>query len=254
MPRKARNYSDAPYYHVMVQGIKKEYVFTDDDAKTTYLRILKKYVKENSITIIAYCIMGNHAHFILKPLIVDNMSKCMQKANVTYAKYYNNRFNRVGYVFRDRYDSEEIYEKYYLHNCIKYIHMNPVKAKICLKQYDYKYSSYNNYLRKNGILTEELFKEIFAIPEEYNKVINNEDSECEFKDEELEIGEAQKLFDEYLHNKGMKLENLYKNNLFLVQSICYIKLKYKLKNKDIAEILGISASKVSRSLKEMKWY
>ena len=129
MARIARKNLDAMYYHVMVQGINKEYIFEKDECKKIYIKLLKKYSSECDISLVAYCIMGNHAHLLLKIKNILDLSKCMKKINTTFAIYYNELLNRVGFVFRDRFKSEAIYDKYYLHNCIKYIHNNPMRKR-----------------------------------------------------------------------------------------------------------------------------
>ena len=70
----------------------------------------------------------------------------MHKVNTLYAIYFNKKYNRVGYVFRDRYKSQAIYSEKQLYTCINYIHYNPVKAGICKIASEYEYSSYNEYI------------------------------------------------------------------------------------------------------------
>ena len=112
------------------------------------MSILKEKTNEIGVEIIAYCIMPNHAHFILKTNNISQLSKLMQKINTSYARYYNYMENgRVGYVFRDRFLSEPIDSKRYLLNCIKYIHNNPVKACIVNKCEEYAFSSYCDYTK-----------------------------------------------------------------------------------------------------------
>ena len=72
----------------------------------------------------------------------------MQKVNGNYARYYNYMENRGGYVFRDRFKSQPIMSKKQLYNCIRYIHLNPVKAKMVDKPEKYKYSSYKDYKKR----------------------------------------------------------------------------------------------------------
>ena len=110
----------------MVQGINREYIFKDNQTKEVYISILKNKKEEYSVEIIAYCIMNNHAHFLIFSENVNYLSKFMQRVNTSYARFYNKENNRVGYVFRDRYNSQPIYNHTQLYNCIKYIHNNPI--------------------------------------------------------------------------------------------------------------------------------
>lgn len=110
MPRKARKEIDTKYYHVMVQGIGKEYVFPNDKCKGFYLTCLHKGKVNNIPNILAFCVMGNHAHMLLHIDNIEQLSKYMRKVNADYARFYNRLHRRVGYVFRDRFRSEPIYD------------------------------------------------------------------------------------------------------------------------------------------------
>lgn len=147
MPRIARHNYISNYFHIMVQGINKEYIFQKDEFKAIYLKNLKNKIIDTDIKLIAYCIMDNHVHMLMFSEVIDNISKTMASVNTKYAKFYNKVMNRVGYVFKNRFKSEMIMDRRHLENCIKYIHNNPVKANICKKQSEYIYSSYNDYLK-----------------------------------------------------------------------------------------------------------
>ena len=225
-----------------------ELIFPNDDFKRTYLRILKKYVLENNIKIIAFCIMGTHAHMLLKPAQIPALSKCMRQVNSTYAAYYNNELSRVGYVFRDRFRAEEIYEYSYLFNCIKYIHMNPVKSNICAKQSEYAFSSYNNYLKKTGFVTSELLKELFPNTNEYYRLLDKSMPKYDYLEEPLSLEEGKIWFENYLKNKNLTYDMLKNNNGIQNQAILDLKKECGLKNIEIANIIGLDKSRITRIL------
>ena len=159
MPRNSRNYINTTFFHIMVQGLNKEFIFNKDEDKKQYLKFVNKIKKEVNIKIISYCVMDNHVHILVKTDTTDQLSKFMHKVNTLYAIYYNQKYNRVGYVFRDRYKSQIIYSEKQLYACINYIHNNPVKAQICKFPCEYEYSSYNEY-RKNMKTFEKDIKEV----------------------------------------------------------------------------------------------
>mgnify|MGYP002538811907 CR=1 FL=1 len=146
--RKIRKNVTTSIFHIMVQGINKEYIFNQEIYIKKYLKFLKENQKQTNLKIIAYCIMTNHAHLLIKSENIQELSKFMQKVNSSYARYYNYMEKRVGYVFRDRFKSQAIMSEKQYYNCIRYIHLNPVKAKIVEKQEDYKYSSYIIYQKR----------------------------------------------------------------------------------------------------------
>ena len=143
--RKPRYYYVTSFYHIMVQGDEKKFIFSNDECKRKIIDLLKKNTKRNNIKLISYCIMGNHYHALLYVPKIVNLSRMMCQTNTAYGKYYSKLRNNVGHVFRDRFRSESIYTKEHLLNCIKYIHANPVKANMCYAEEDYNYSSYNEF-------------------------------------------------------------------------------------------------------------
>ena len=158
LPRIARKDLGSPFFHVMVQGVNKEYIFYDNEHIERYLDIIQKNKRDYEFTIIAYCIMNNHAHFLIYAKDIEQFGKFMQKINLIYAQFYNREQKRCGVLFRNRYQAEAILTKQYLINCIKYIHDNPLKAGIVKRSEDYKYSSCSNYMKNIGECKEELLR------------------------------------------------------------------------------------------------
>ena len=126
----------------MTQGINRSYIFDKPEDIKYYIKSMYELQKEYNIKIIAYCIMNNHAHILVQIRDITKLSKYMQRVNTKYGKYYNKKYNRVGYVFRNRYKAEEICNEKHKYNCINYIYENPVKAGICKKASQYPYSNY----------------------------------------------------------------------------------------------------------------
>jgi len=86
--------------------------------------------------------MNNHTHMLLQTENLNELSKYMHQINTKYGIYYNKKYDRVGYVFRDRFKTEGIYSEEQLYCCIKYIYNNPVKSGMCESPADYSYSNY----------------------------------------------------------------------------------------------------------------
>lgn len=169
MARLARKDFQTPFLHVMVQGINKEYIFSKNEYIETYLKLIHKYKQKFSVTIIAYCIMNNHAHLLVYVEDIEALGKFMHMVNLVYSQFYNRENKRCGVLFRNKYQSEPIYNTQYLINCIKYIHMNPVKAKIVKNCNEYPYSSYSDYINNIGICKSKVMIGIFGSNYDYNK-------------------------------------------------------------------------------------
>jgi len=153
MPHTGRKKSFTNFYHVFVRGINHELIFNQIREKQYFKKIIKKHLIKHEVEIYAYCIMSNHAHFLIKSTDVRILSLFMSKILAEYAKYYNYKKKRNGHVFQNRFRSECIEDENYFWNCLKYIHLNPVKAYMTSNPWEYKYSSMRDYkYKKNEIL------------------------------------------------------------------------------------------------------
>lgn len=166
MPRIARNNLPGTFFHVMVQGINKEYIFQQKYCKEKYKKIVRYNMKIFEIKIIAYCIMNNHTHLLIHSDNMENIIKFMHNVNTSYGIFYNKINNRVGYVFRDRYKTQEILDENHLKNCIVYIHKNPIKAKMVESEEEYEYSSYNEYIKNSEMVDIKFVKDTLGIVEQ----------------------------------------------------------------------------------------
>ncbi len=145
MPRKPRVYYEGALYHVMVRGNNGEKVFESEKEKQEYTNIIKGYKDRYHFKIYAYCIMDNHAHLLIEVGKIP-LSKIMQGIQQVFTQRYNKRHSRTGHIFQQRYKSILCQKDAYLLSLIKYIHLNPVKAKMT-KTPNYKWSSHNEYIK-----------------------------------------------------------------------------------------------------------
>ena len=221
MPRFPRNSLKTSFFHVMSQGINKNFIFEDSIDIKFYIKNMYEIKDKYNVKIIAYCIMNNHVHMLLETAGVENLSKYMHCLNTRFGQYYNKKYKRVGYVFRDRYKAEGIYSEKQLYNCIKYIYDNPVKAEICKKPEEYEFSNYK--------------KIDFIDDEEYAFIDVEEDKEiiCE------------KLVKEFLNKKKMKMEEVRENKAELKKLIKILK-QHKIAFRTISKTININREKLRR--------
>ena len=173
IPRLARKDINTPFLHTMVQGVNKEYIFYKKEYIEKYLEIIQEYKMQYNFDMLSYCIMNNHAHFLIYVEDINDLGDFMKRVNQSYVRMYNRKENRCGVLFRNRFKTEPIYDRKYLINCIKYIHDNPVKAKIVTKAEYYPYSSYKDYINNEGVTQCKIIKEIFGKNCHYQELINN---------------------------------------------------------------------------------
>jgi REP element-mobilizing transposase RayT len=129
MPRKARLDVPGALHHIIVRGINKAPIFNDDQDKTRFLERLSENITNGTCMIYAWVLMTNHVHLLFKSG-KDGISAVMRKQLTWYAQYYNRRHKRTGHLFENRYKSILCDEETYLLALIRYIHLNPIRAKI----------------------------------------------------------------------------------------------------------------------------
>lgn len=140
MPRKPREKSKTGMYHVVVVGSGQRDIFHEEDDFQKYLETARKVSAESGVKVLGYCIMNNHAHLLLQENNGD-VSLYMKRLGIVYAYWYNQKYERTGHVFQDRFRSECIEDNAYLLTVLRYIHQDPVKALMVKKPEEYEWSS-----------------------------------------------------------------------------------------------------------------
>lgn len=148
MARVPRTKSSTGYYHVILRGNNRSTLFFDNQDRLKFLEYLIKQKDKNLIEINAYCLMGNHVHILLQDT-GNNLTAAMRSLCTSFALYINKKHQRTGHVFDNRYRSEAIDDDGYLFAALRYIHQNPVKAGICKKVEEYRWSSDKYYRNTN---------------------------------------------------------------------------------------------------------
>jgi REP element-mobilizing transposase RayT len=148
LSRTAREKCESGIYHIIARGINRQAIFFDNEDYIRYLETLNKYKNDGKCTVLGYCLMRNHLHLLLQENS-ESIAVTMKRIGTSYAWWYNKRYDRVGHVFQDRYKSECVEDDAYLLTVIRYIHLNPVKAKITEKPEEYKWSSCRAYYTRD---------------------------------------------------------------------------------------------------------
>ena len=145
MPRTRREKSETGIYHVVLRGINKQTIFDDAEDHKVFLQTLDQYKQKSGYKLLAYCLMGNHVHLLMKTEN-ESLGQCFKRIGASYVYWYNMKYYRVGHLFQDRYKSEAVETDNYLKGVIRYIHRNPIKAGMVTRLEDYPWSSYRDYL------------------------------------------------------------------------------------------------------------
>lgn len=199
-----RTFSFAPgeFYHIYNRGTEKRNIFMSRSDRdrflallylanqnepadlklqgSTLLEIVEERAGDPIVEIVAYCLMPNHFHLLIRELEDGGISKFMQKLTTGYTMYFNKKYERNGSLFQGRFKATHVADDRYLRYLISYIHLNPVKLiepkwketgianKAAAEKYleTYAQSSYLDYLgndRPEGvILSREALPEYFS--------------------------------------------------------------------------------------------
>jgi len=150
MPRQARIDYPGALHHVIVRGIEGKYIFqVEYDKKELYTR-LKELLAKSELQIYAWSIMSNHFHLAIQTG-KTTLSEFMRSLLTGYAINYNKRHKRKGYLFQNRYKSILCDADEYLLPLIRYVHLNPVKAKMITfgQLKEYKWTGHAELINSN---------------------------------------------------------------------------------------------------------
>lgn len=163
MARPLRIEYPGAFYHVCSRGLERREIYRDPKDYEKFLKILSEIQKKASFLCHSYCLMPNHYHLYLETPGVC-LSKIMQEINGRYTQSYNRRYKRVGPLFQGRYKAKLIDRDHYSLQLSRYIHLNPVKAKLSARPEGWRWSSYAAFMgraRKDDFLEVEwLLKQV----------------------------------------------------------------------------------------------
>ena len=147
MARKPRIHVDGALYHVMLRGNGGQAIFLSDDDRTAFEDLVAEGVSRFGHRIHAYCWMGNHVHLAIQ--VADTpLSKIMQNLAFRYTRYINRREQRIGHLFQGRFKALLVDADSYLLELVRYIHLNPVRAKLVATPAEHAWSGHLAYLGK----------------------------------------------------------------------------------------------------------
>lgn len=129
MPRKSRIDAPGALHHIIVRGIERRKVFFDDADRDNFIDRVGGVVTDTNTACYAWALIPNHFHLLLRTGQVP-VATVMRRLLTGHAGYFNKRHRRSGHLFQNRYKSILCQEDTYLLELVRYIHLNPLRAKI----------------------------------------------------------------------------------------------------------------------------
>jgi len=175
MPRRQIIFSQGSYYHIFNRGVGRERIFRNEENYRYLLRLIGEQTKTFLISVIVYCLMPNHYHFLFRQDGDRPISEFLQAVFNTYVKAFNKRFNRTGALLEDRFKAVRVESEEYLVHLCRYIHRNPIDANPPLVKVleDWSYSNYPDFIgaREGKLIDQEFTKEMFTNGELYKTFV-----------------------------------------------------------------------------------
>lgn len=253
MARQARVESETTFYHVMMRGNNRENIFNTESKKRRFMEYLSAEAVSGAVQVVGWCLMDNHVHLVLKGQMAD-LAQAIKRINIKYAMGFNTLEGRIGHVFQDRFKSEPIEDDNHLLAVIRYVHNNPVKAKITLYAAAYAWSSYTDYLEGSELLDTELRNLVlghFSNTSEFETFHKQRDDEgyLEMKEdaEQYRMERAQELISAFCRANGLQEATDFKRSTNGLDTLIGDLLNYShLSYRKIAELAGVSYSRVNQ--------
>ena len=134
---------------------------------------MKYYADQLNLKIIAYCLMPNHYHFLIRQEGDQTAGLLPQRVFNSYSKAYNKRYQHTGTLFEDNYKVKAIKESSHLLHLCRYIHGNPVKDGLVNDPADWPYSNYPEWigLRKGTLFDQDFVRHNFTSPDDYRSFV-----------------------------------------------------------------------------------
>jgi len=159
MPRIARVVAVGLPHHITQRGNYRQDVFLNADDRRQYLIWIREYSMKYGLSILAYCLMNNHIHFIATPNQPDSLARTFNSAHMRYSQHFNSKLKQRGHLWQGRFYSCVLDESH-LMLAARYIERNPVRAGLVEKPWQWPWSSAITHAdgkRSSSIELEDLF-------------------------------------------------------------------------------------------------
>ena len=173
MPQKRPEFFPGGVYHIYNRGCSRLPIFREPTNYLFVLRNIKKYQNELNLTILAYCLMPNHYHFLIRQNGQQPAGMLTQRVFNSYSKAHNKRYQHTGTIFEGPYRIKPVLDENYMLHLCRYIHANPVKAGLVAHPAEWPYSNYLEWIgqRKGTLVDHQFMHQHFKSATEYTEFV-----------------------------------------------------------------------------------
>jgi putative transposase len=150
MPRSPRIFIRGLSHHVIQRGNNRSAMFQAPDDYRFYLELLGYASRKCQVHIHGYTLMTNHVHLSVTPSAATSLPQMMKRIGEIYVRRFNRNYQRTGTLCEGRYRASLIQDDRYWLTCLRYIELNPVRAKLVTSPELYEWSSYRGHAFGHG--------------------------------------------------------------------------------------------------------
>lgn len=172
MARHPRVHVSGLLYHVMARGNNGQEIYSEKKDYEVFLEQLREARQRYPFYLYAYVLMPNHFHLLLEVMELPT-ARIMQSLLTGYVRRFNRKHRRKGHLFQGRYKAIVCDRDSYLLELVRYIHLNPLRARLVRRPADWQWSGHGEYLgtSKNGLIDAGAVMEEFKTPNRYEAFV-----------------------------------------------------------------------------------
>lgn len=175
MRLKSEEFVPGQYYHLYNHAVAGQLLYRDEADYLQCLNLIKRYYNSLDYSILAYCLMPNHYHFLVYQKADYPVYRYFEQIWNKYSRYYNHKYARKGTLFAGKLQHVGVTQAEHLLHLCAYIHLNPVKANLVSQPEDWQWSNYLDWIgKRNGTLIDkEQVSVFFQTADEYAECVNS---------------------------------------------------------------------------------
>jgi putative transposase len=142
MPRPPRIYIPDVSVHVIQRGLNRSAIVADEHDRERLLELIARAAGRHGVSVHGFSLMTTHWHMVATPSGEGVLAKTMQEIGVRYTRYFNRKYERIGTMWNERYTAILLEDERYWYNCLRYVELNAVAARIVAAPEAYRWSTY----------------------------------------------------------------------------------------------------------------
>lgn len=174
MPIRGFKFTKGGIYHVYNRGAHRFPIIKERRNYLYICRLLRKVSRESSVSVLAFCLLSNHYHWLLRQDGEISAGKVPRRVFGSYSQAYNKAYKHSGTLFQGPYKAIEVDSEAYLARLCIYIHLNPVKHGLVRHPKDWPYSDYHEWMRPANRKKQAFIEETFGSAGRYARILETE--------------------------------------------------------------------------------